>query len=225
VVAELPTIPERHLLAAFLELEADLTAIAARTRTPLDDLTRWANNPDVRAWLNAFQDLAAKGRESREIARITRTLDSLEKLHATTEHPVEKRRLLNTIIRASTAILNGVHRHRRGLATTPRKSSQDEPTATELRTTPIAPELHEPPRSDTLKSKLPARPAPINKPEPARAAPAPTIAPPSHSPQNFSPTTLPPLYTQDFSLRLPKPSRAPARSPARLLAAAGLPAP
>jgi|GEM_PF-3605937 len=105
----LPDIPprERHLLTAILELDADLPAVAARTRAPLDDLTRWAHSDAVRAWLDAYHGLAHFARQSREHARTTRTLNELEQLHKTTDNPVEKRRILTAILNASRTILHG----------------------------------------------------------------------------------------------------------------------
>ena len=106
----LPDLPQRHLLTALLELNADLPAVAARTSTPLDDLTRWAHTAEVHAWLEAHHHFACLAREHRELARATRTLDHLESLHTTTENPVQKRLILTAILRASTAILTNARR-------------------------------------------------------------------------------------------------------------------
>jgi hypothetical protein len=230
-VAPLPHIPERHLLTALLELEADLPAIAARTKTPIDDLTRWAHTPAVYAWLDAFRYIQSIARENREVDRTTRTLDSLEKLHATTEIPVQKRLILSAILRASAAILNTTRRapsqkvaagrqahadpedaHDPAQApaeSNPSRTVTNRKLATPQTPAPRAPAFEAPPNADACSAPAPTTPSP------AQPAPSPF----SHLPPLNLP--IPDINTLDF---LPLPKRT-TRSPAHLLAAAGLPAP
>ncbi|HYE61093.1 MAG TPA: hypothetical protein VD997_03775 [Phycisphaerales bacterium] len=219
----LPDLPQRHLLTALLELNADLPAVAARTRTPLDELTRWAHSEAVHAWLEAHNHFAQIAREHRELSRVTRNLDDLEKLAATTDNPIEKRRILTAILRGATAILSG-------RAFRPRTPSREVTTAEsqsrrgEERLARDPQPASTPPR-ELAPLPLTLQPAPAKTSAPATprqadlADRADIPALPSTPP--ISIPLSPPFYSQDLPLARTKRKH----SASHLLATAGLPAP
>ncbi|HYE63856.1 MAG TPA: hypothetical protein VD997_17835 [Phycisphaerales bacterium] len=211
----LPDLPQRHLLTALLELNADLPAVAARTRTPLDELTKWAHSEAVHAWLEAHNHFATIAREHRELSRLTRNLDDLEKLAATTDNPIEKRRILTAILRGATAILRGGPAARSD--SLPRRGA-GEWLARDVRSST-------PPHRGPAPS-FDRPPAPVHTPAPSTLPPQADLADladlsafPAANP--ISIPLSPPFYNQDLYLARTK--RKP--TPAHLLAAAGLPAP
>jgi hypothetical protein len=201
----LPHIPERHLLRAVLQFDADLSSVAVFTSTPADEVIRWAHTEAVFAWIEAHTYFKSLAREHRELARATRTLDELEKLYKTTDDPVERRRILSAILRGGTAILRG----RPAPAPAPARSEAPD------RATDETPQRPHTPRPSVPKPPPPAQPAP---------------SPPETRPQPSSAHALTALPAPAFDIShppdlFPKPRPGAKRNPAHLLAAAGLPAP
>jgi hypothetical protein len=213
----LPPVPERHRLVALMELDADLPATAARTRTPLDELMQWASTEPVQAWLAAHTRFAETARTLREFKRAAKTLDDLEQLAAATTNPIEKRLTLTAILRASFSIINCSPTRERRTASTQRDTRERQP---EPAPSQPAPGAERPPK--------PA--APPQRPSGQSASPDP--AAPS-DPQTglissvpFVPSTPSlPLLLAPIALDLPGPRHKRTHTPAHLIAAAGLPAP
>ncbi|HYE60845.1 MAG TPA: hypothetical protein VD997_02520 [Phycisphaerales bacterium] len=244
-----PDLPQRHLLTALLELDADLPAVAARTRTPLDELTAWAHSGSVQPWLQAHRQFATIARELQDLRRSSRALDHLEELAKTTDNPIEKRRILTAILRGSTTILHArrapkpvpeggaspfdafsgqLGEHTPGVSSGPARPHQAPAVHNVKSANPldILKELEA--AEDFLRAQSTAPPNQSTQPNPHTPTPptpprtpSMTTPPPLHPPTS-APTLLTPLYHQDAPVAKP---RHPRRSAAHLLAAAGLPAP